>query len=151
MMKLNTEDLVAFYNVENLFLPDAPPAHKLDPTPSGLASWDDRKYQNKLLKIAHVFHLMQEREGSLPVLLGISEVQGRKPLEDLVKLSPFENEYGIVHYESMDERGVDVALLYKKSSVEIISSEPISYFFPLKIKVQNITIPRGISYIAGFG
>lgn len=135
MTKLNTdEDLVAFYNVENLFLPDAPPAQKLDPTPSGLASWDDRKYQNKLLKIAHVFHLMQEREGSLPVLLGISEVQGRKPLEDLVKLSPFENEYGIVHYESMDERGVDVALLYKKSSVEIISSEPISYFFAVENK-----------------
>ena len=128
------KELVAFYNVENLFCPDVPQVHKLDPTASGLQNWDERKYQNKLLKIAHVFQLILESEGALPMLIGLSEVQGRKPLEDLVKIDPFNSNYGIVHYESMDERGVDVALLYDQSKIEVISSEPISYFFAVEKK-----------------
>lgn len=129
-MKKN--ELIAFYNVENLFCPDAPKVHKLDPTASGLNNWDQRKYENKLFKIAQVFQLILERENTLPMLIGISEVQGKKPLEELVKLDPFNHNYGIVHYESMDERGVDVALLYDKSKIEIISSEPISYLFAVE-------------------
>ena len=52
------KELIAFYNVENLFPPDAPQIHRLDPTISGFRNWDDRKYQNKLYKIAHVFNLI---------------------------------------------------------------------------------------------
>ena len=130
----NEKELIAFYNVENLFCPDKPAEHKLDPTASGLQNWDERKYQNKLTKIAQVFQLILERENSLPMLIGLAEVQGRKPLEELVKLDPFNSNYGIVHYESMDERGVDVALLYDKAKIEIISSEPISYIFAIENK-----------------
>ena len=130
----NEKELIAFYNVENLFCPDKPAEHKLDPTASGLQNWDERKYQNKLTKIAQVFQLILERENSLPMLIGLAEVQGRKPLEELVKLHPFNSNYGIVHYESMDERGVDVALLYDKTKIEIISSEPISYIFAIENK-----------------
>ncbi|QBO57124.1 hypothetical protein NBC122_00269 [Chryseobacterium salivictor] len=128
------KELIAFYNVENLFRPDLPRIHKLDPTASGLQNWDERKYRNKLSKIAQVFQLISESEHSLPMLIGISEVQGKKPLEELVKLDPFNSSYGIVHYESMDERGVDVALLYDKSKIEIIYSEPISYLFAVENK-----------------
>ena len=128
------KELIAFYNVENLFCPDVPRIHKLDPTASGLQNWDERKYQNKLFKIAHVFQLILETECALPMLIGLSEVQGRKPLEDLIKLEPFNSTYGIAHYESMDERGVDVALLYDKSKIEVISSEPITYFFAVENK-----------------
>lgn len=129
--KIN-EEFISFYNVENLFTPDPPPVHKLDPTASGLNNWDERKYQNKLFKIAHVFQLMQESEGKLPLFIGVSEIQGDKPLQDLLALEPFSNDFGIVHYESMDERGVDVALIYDKTKIEILSSEPISYFFTVE-------------------
>jgi hypothetical protein len=134
MENINDKELIAFYNVENLFCPDVPRTHKLDPAFSGLQNWDERKYQNKLLKIAQVFQLILESEKSLPMLIGLSEVHGRGPLEDLVKLHPFNSTYGIVHYESMDERGVDVALLYDKKKIEIISSEPISYIFAVENK-----------------
>ncbi|MGA9211755.1 endonuclease [Kaistella sp.] len=134
MRNKDEKEVIAFYNVENLFCPDIPRVHKLDPTASGLQNWDERKYQNKLFKIAQVFQLIFERENSLPMLIGISEVQGKKPLEELVKLDPFNSNYGIVHYESMDERGIDVALLYDKSKIEIISSEPISYLFAVETK-----------------
>lgn len=122
-------ELLAFYNVENLFLPDPKPTHKLDPTNSGLRNWDDRKYKNKLHKISHVFQLIEDKKGTLPFLIGLSEISGRKVLEELVQIKPFNSNYGIVHYNSMDERKVDVALLYDKSKVEILDSEAITFFF----------------------
>ncbi|MCU7618116.1 endonuclease [Chryseobacterium sp. PBS4-4] len=124
-------ELFAFYNVENLFLPDPPSNHRLDPTKSGLRNWDERKYRDKLFKISHVFQLMKEETGILPCMIGLSEISGRKVLEDLVQMSPFNSQYGIVHYNSMDERKVDVALLYDKSKIEIIDSEAITFFFEI--------------------
>lgn len=125
-------ELFAFYNVENLFLPDPAPVHRLDPTKSGLRNWDERKYRDKLFKISHVFQLMKEETGVLPCMIGLSEVSGRKVLEDLARTEPFNSEYGIVHYNSMDERKVDVALLYNKSKIEIIDSEAITFFFEIE-------------------
>jgi endonuclease/exonuclease/phosphatase family metal-dependent hydrolase len=140
-------ELFSFYNVENLFLPDPKPKHKLDPTISGLRNWDERKYQNKLFKISHVFQLMKEENGVLPFMIGLSEVSGRKVLEDLVKLEPFNEEYGIVHYNSTDERKVDVALLYDKNKVEVIDSETITFFFEiLKKNTGNYDTTRDVLY-----
>lgn len=124
-------ELFSFYNVENLFLPDPKPIHQLDPTRSGLKNWDEKRYENKLFKVSHVFQLMKEENGVLPFMIGLSEVSGRKVLEDLVKMKPFDSEFGIVHYNSMDERKVDVAMLYDKSKVEVIDSETITFFFEI--------------------
>lgn len=132
MTNSGAKELVAFYNVENLFLPDLPAVHVLDPTKSGLRNWNEKRYRNKIFKISHVFELINEAEGVLPMMIGLSEVQGKKPLEELVTNEPFCNQFGIVHYDSMDERGVDVALLYDKAKIEIIASEPITYFFEIK-------------------
>ena len=131
MTNTDSKELIAFYNVENLFLPDPPPVHKLDPTVSGLRNWDEKRYSNKLFKISHVFQLIKESENALPMLIGLSEIQGQKPLDELVKMDPFNSNYGVIHYDSMDERGVDVALLYDKSKIEVISSKPITYFFEI--------------------
>ena len=127
-------ELFSFYNVENLFLPDPKPVHPLDPTKSGLKNWDEKRYQNKLSKLSHVFQLMMEENGVLPFLIGLSEVSGRKVLEDLVEMEPFNSEFGIIHYNSMDERKVDVAMLYDKSKIEVIDSETISFFFEITNK-----------------
>ncbi|WP_312088902.1 endonuclease [Chryseobacterium sp.] len=124
-------ELFAFYNVENLFLPDPPPLHRLDPTRSGLRNWDERKYRIKLSKIAHVFRLMKEQYGVLPCIIGLCEISGRKVLEDLLTLDPFSSQYGILHYNSLDERKVDVALIYDKSKIEVLDSEPITFFFEI--------------------
>jgi len=140
-------ELFSFYNVENLFLPDPPPKHKLDPTISGLRNWDEKRYKNKLFKISHVFQLMKEKNGILPFIIGLSEVSGRKVLEVLVKLEPFNSNYGIVHYNSMDERKVDVAMLYDKNKVEVIDSETITYFFEIIDKnTENYDTTRDVLY-----
>ena len=60
MKEINSKEMVMFYNVENLFLPDAKPIHYLDPTKSGLRNWDEKRYSNKIFKIAHVAELVKE-------------------------------------------------------------------------------------------
>lgn len=122
------EELIMFYNTENLYSPDERTRERF--SMSGLHNWNRKKYENKLFKIAHVFELINE-SNELPMLIGLSEIQGDAVLQDLVKMSPFNSNYGIVHYESMDERGVDVALLYEKAKIEIIESEPISFIFEI--------------------
>lgn len=129
MDQLWNKELVMFYNVENLFPPDSKPKHKLDPTISGFRNWNERKYQNKLHKISNVFRLIQEQESVLPMIIGLAEVYGEQNLKDLVNLDPLNDNYGIVHYDSLDERGVDTALLYDKRKLQIIDSEAISFAF----------------------
>ncbi len=140
-------EVFSFYNVENLFLPDPKPRHKMDPTISGLKNWDVRKYKYKLQKIAHVFQLIKEENGTLPFIIGLSEVSGKQVLEDLVQMEPFNSEYGIVHYNSRDVRKVDVAMLYDKSKVEIIDSKAITFFFDNENKnTENYDTTRDVLY-----
>ncbi|MBB6372032.1 exonuclease III [Chryseobacterium shigense] len=129
-------------------MPDPEPVHRLDPTKSGLKNWDEKRYRNKLFKISHVFQLMKEENGTLPFLIGLSEVSGRKVLEDLVEMEPFNSEYGIVHYNSMDERKVDVAMLYHKDKVEIIDSETITFFFEIinRKNTENYDTTRDVLF-----
>nr|WP_262483714.1 endonuclease/exonuclease/phosphatase family protein [Chryseobacterium sp. BLS98] len=129
-------------------MPDPKPVHRLDPTKSGLKNWDEKRYRNKLFKISHVFQLMKEENGTLPFLIGLSEVSGRKVLEDLVEMAPFNSEYGIVHYNSMDERKVDVAMLYHKDKVEIMDSETITFFFEIinRKNTENYDTTRDVLF-----
>ncbi len=50
-----------------------------------------------------------------PAVIGVSEIENREVLEDVIN-DPLllQKDYGIVHYHSPDERGIDVALLYQK-------------------------------------
>lgn len=132
MPNRDPSELILFYNTENFFPPDAPQNHKTDASKSGLQGWDERKYIHKLNRIARVFHLVEEAEGVLPMMIGLAEIQGDKVLDDLVNLPPFYNRYKHIHYESLDERGVDVALLYDPEKIEILHSEPISYLFDME-------------------
>ncbi len=119
-----------FYNVENLFSPDPDPVHKTDPTPSGLRKWNQYRYENKIFKLGQVFDLVQENEGQIPFIIGLSEIQNDDVLNDLVKCESLKN-HRYIHYESLDERGVDVALLYDATKLKVEHSEPISFIFKI--------------------
>lgn len=124
---------MAFYNVENLFdTQNAPSKADEDFTPKGRYKWDKGRYQKKLRNIAKVIHFMGQ-----PGLMGLAEVENRKVLEDLIA-DPYlkEAQYGIVHHESPDHRGIDVALLYSKDEYELRSTDFIAIDFPASV-VQN--------------
>lgn len=124
-------ELMMFYNVENLFPPDSKPVHKSAPTFSGLRNWDERKYSNKIFKLSRVLQLVEEEYSKKPFIIGLSEIHGKKVLEDLLKNEFFKG-YQLIHFESMDERGVDVAILYDAEKLKVLSSEPITYFFEIQ-------------------
>ncbi len=116
---------ILFYNVENLF------DHKNDSltldddfTPQGKTHWNFTKYKKKINKIAQV--VMAVGGWEVPEIIGLCEVENRFVLEGLTKFSPLRKfQYEIVHYDSPDERGIDVALLYRKEKFKVLHSEPI--------------------------
>ena len=116
---------IAFYNVENLFDTENNPfTFDDDFTPEGDDAWTDEKYNDKLQKLAGVIaEIGFETTKQAPAILGICEVENLKVLEDLInepELKKFN--YGIVHYESPDRRGIDVALLYRKDIFRLENS-----------------------------
>lgn len=127
--KNNTSSVIAFYNVENLFDTTNDPAiNDEDFTPQGKLQWDDAKYQTKLQHIAEV---MDSLPGNLPVAMGLCEIENRSVLEDLLRQSRLQSaQYDIVHKDSPDERGIDVALLYRKDIAQLQSSEFITVPLP---------------------
>lgn len=109
---------IAFYNLENLFDTENDP-NKFDEASPIMEMKANREevYIKKVENMARVIaDIGSEVSKNSPVVIGVSEVENVKVLEDLVN-HPFllKKDYGIVHYNSPDARGIDVALLYQKS------------------------------------
>lgn len=115
---------IAFYNVENLFdtINDAKKFDD-DRTPKGKDRYTSKIYRDKIDRLSRVLSEIGSKETNMsPVLLGVCEVENRTVLEDLLDADKLKNNrYGIIHYDSPDERGIDVALLYRKQFFKPIS------------------------------
>ena len=121
---------IAFYNLENLFdtIPNNPENRDLEFTPDGKNQWDGRKYWSKIHNMAQaISHFTTRTTPNGPAIIGVSEIENRSVLEDLVadpQISKWNLQ--IVHHDSPDARGVDVGLLYN----------------PKYFKVENVTNHR---------
>lgn len=110
---------VAFYNVENLYDTINDPLTRDD-------EWvySSKYYKRKISNVAKVLSMIGDGENpNPPTVIGLAEAENRRVLEALVKepnLMPFD--YGIVHFDSPDRRGIDCAFLYQKSKFK-----PTSY------------------------
>lgn len=113
--KINT---VAFYNLENLFdtidnprkFDESSPIMSLDSGQRGKVYW--RKNRNMARVIAQIG---VEKARNAPAVIGVAEVENRNVLEDLINDAYLKDKkYEIIHYDSPDLRGIDVALLYQK-------------------------------------
>jgi len=118
--------IISFYNLENLF-DTLNTEGVLDEefTPDGPNEWTGKRYLEKIERMAGVISKIGEDEGITggPAILGVSEIENRSVLEDLVAHPYLRNaQYKIVHYNSPDLRGVDVALLYQPKYFTLKSS-----------------------------
>lgn len=139
---------VVFYNVENLFdTIDDPGTGDDEYLPEAAKAWDKKKYSAKLRGIADALaSLAKEVNNELPVLIGIAEVENRRVLDDLVALSPLRKAgYGVIHFDSPDERGIDVALLYHPGRFTVVESRPI----PVTFSFDPGDTTRDILYVKG--
>ena len=106
----------AFYNVENLFDPaDDPVTRDEDYLPNGKMKWTNERLYKKLEGIARAIRSMNHNNG--PDIVGFCEVENRRVLELLVDEFLPQGVYEVVHRHSPDGRGIDVALIYKKSGL----------------------------------
>jgi len=125
---------VAFYNLENLFdTIDTPNVVDEEFTPTGPYQWGSQRYYKKLANIEEVFYKLSAATGSFPAIIGMSELENRNVLEDIVSLPKLvKANYQIVHYDSPDVRGVDVALIYRPSIFKYEGSSS------LRVKVEGM-------------
>ena len=120
---------VAFYNLENLYdTIDDPNKNDEEFLPQGANNWNSEKYFKKINNIATVIsQIGDEIQAKGPVVIGFSEVENKSVLTDLVSsplLAPLD--YGIVHYDGPDLRGVDVALIYQKQHFTVTSFRSVT-------------------------
>ena len=109
---------IAFYNVENLFDTENDSlTFDDDRTPGGKDQWTNDRYEKKIANISKVLsEIGVGISKTSPDIIGLCEVENKSVVEDLIHHENLNDKnYGVIHFDSPDERGIDVALLYKKS------------------------------------
>lgn len=113
---------VAFYNVENLFDTIDGPNDDAEFLPSAESKWNAQRYDVKLQQIRQVMAAL-----NMPMIMGVCEIENRGVLQDVIGQ---DKRYGIVHYDSPDARGIDVAMFYRKDLLRLKSSGKIRFTLP---------------------
>lgn len=106
---------VAFYNLENLFdTINSNGTYDLEYSPAGAKQWDSRKYNAKIHNMAYAISELKSKTTPMgPAIIGVSEIENKSVLDDLVKDPQIRKwDLQVVHHDSPDRRGVDVGLLY---------------------------------------
>ena len=127
---------VAFYNLENLFdTTNNEGVEDEEYTPESQKNWNTEKYNNKLKKLSHAISKIGTDLSPLPpTILGISEIENKGVIEDLIQQPKLKSHnYGIVHYDSPGDRGIDVGLIYQKEHFTVTNSTPT----PVKVEDEE--------------
>mgnify|MGYP003310651402 CR=1 FL=1 len=130
--------VIGFYNLENLFdIYDDPAKNDEEFLPNGKNKWTEAKYRKKIHNMAQVIRAMRDDNKAYHAVLGVSEIENRLVLDDLVSDPQIADaNFQIVHYDGPDRRGVDVALLYRPDVFKYIDSESIPFTFEdTKVKI----------------
>jgi len=133
---------VMFYNVENLFdTQNDSLTNDDDFLPRGVMRWNSKRYTKKINSVYKA--IIAAGEWNPPDIVGFCEVENRKVLEDLIFSTYLsKHNYGIVHEESPDIRGIDVCLIYRKDFVSILDYQ---YWIPEGI--NKIYSSRSVLYV----
>lgn len=141
---------LAFYNLENLF--DTINDPEKDDEQSPIMKFKGNKstvYWEKINRMGFaISQIGLEKSKTVPSILGVAEIENRNVLEDLVRSQPLASKnYGIIHYDSPDKRGIDVALLYRQDHFNPIHHEVIS---PNIYRNNHRIYTRDILYVSGY-
>jgi predicted extracellular nuclease len=120
--------IVAFYNLENLYdTINDPNVNDEEFLPGTAKNWNAARYNTKLANMSKVISQLGQADGlKAPAILGVCELENRAVLNDLVaqpSLKPYD--YKIVHHDSPDKRGIDVALLYQPLYFKVIKTQAV--------------------------
>lgn len=140
----NNSYSLLFYNVENLFdTRNNPQTDDDNFTPEGELHWTHKRLNTKLLNLSKV--ILSSSGWSSPDIVVLAEIENRFVLEKLVRDTPLKSiPYRIIHKESPDKRGIDMALLYNSENFNPIIYEN----YPLTINNDTLD-SREILYVSG--
>lgn len=95
-----------------------------DFTPKSNKNYTYNIYQQKLKNIAQVIsEIGFKYTKTAPAVVGLVEVENRQVVEALTQQDALKKyDYGVVHYNSFDARGIDVALIYQKKRFTVTNS-----------------------------
>jgi len=134
---------IAFYNTENLY-DTRNDSLKNDEEflPEGGKHWTYERFRRKIVRLYQTFVAMGG--GEMPAVIGLCEVENREVLNRLVYDTPLEKAgYQIIHRDSPDARGVDVALIYRPDIFEPDSSSWLNIPLPGNETTREILHVQG--------
>jgi len=138
--KAQTKYNIVFYNVENLFdTLDDPQTTDEEFTPQTERHWTRERFEAKIKMIYKA--LITAGRGQFPDIIGLAEIENLWVVEQLVNETPLNKyPYGIIHKDSPDPRGIDVALLFRKDRIKPIDFEfiPVSSEGKFTFKSRDI-------------
>ena len=117
--------VVVFWNVENFFdyFDGGTGDSDREFSSMGARHWTKKKFYAKCDAVAKTVFWLTDRYGRMPDVIGLAEVENRGVLTRMLSSTLMRKyDYGIVHRESGDRRGIDVALLYRKSVMDTLST-----------------------------
>ncbi len=142
---------IAFYNVENLFdTINNPDTFDEDFTSKGKNHYTSKIYWKKINNTAKVIsEIGKEKTNTSPAIIGLAEIENSIVLEDLVRSKYLKNkQYQIIHFDSPDRRGIDVAFLYQEKYFSPIQQE--AYEVKLWDESGKRIFTRDILLVHGF-
>jgi hypothetical protein len=134
---------IVFYNTEN-FYDTKNDSLKNDEEflPDGAKHWTYERFRRKIVRLYQTFAAIGE--GEMPAVIGLCEVENREVLNSLIYDTPLEKVgYQIIHRDSPDARGVDVALLYRPDIFEPDSSSWLNVPLPGNETTREILHVQG--------
>jgi len=136
---------ILFYNVENLFDPyDDTLTEDDEFTAQGMRHWTSEKFIYKLNRLYKVLAVSGEWEP--PDMIAMAEIENRWILEKLAKETPLmKYGYRVIHRDSPDRRGIDLAVLYRENSFDVLDDT----FITVKLTENPAEYSRDIIYIKG--
>ncbi len=141
---------IAFYNVENLFdIEDNAYTNDNDYLPTSVKRWTKKRYDRKITKLAEVISKIGSDEmKEPPAIIGVAEAENEGVLLDLINAEALKDyNYDIVHYDSKDERGIDVGFIYNKDVFQVDDSSRYSIYLEKEPGIQDFT--RDILWVSG--
>ncbi len=145
---------IAFYNLENLFdFRDDAKTYDEDFLPISRKRWTKKRYDKKIERLGRVISMIGKVsnlpvEENSPVIIGLAEVENKKVLHDLVHSQHLKTyNYRYVHFDSKDERGIDVALLYNPKYFTMETSKPYRLYLEKENGSEDYT--RDVLRVSG--
>lgn len=135
-----------FYNTENFYdIEDDPLTMDNEFTPHGANGWTRERFDDKVLKINKV--IREICQPGLPDIIGLAEIENHNVINSLLDEMDRQGikQYRSVHYDSPDERGADVAMIYNSETFTVVESIPRTVHLPgIEDRTRDILHIRGL-------